>query len=332
MLGGPVIVATILNGPPYATGTFLLADGHWRLLKETVGAAPSLGGGEAAYVPDLGALVLQGGLEFGPTGDISGATGLTWELNGTVWRNVTAATGAGPDGIGTALWVDADGSLVAFGGVSDQGEYSNALWILSIPPRHTAVSLSPDPTDRRIAVTLDIGSAGGAPPITSRVNWGDGSPPTTASQPHGYSFQGRFTVQVLLTDALGRTAVGNAVEVVNPDLTLLNISIVPYSSGHGGIPFRIKWEGGVGPYRFVWNFGDGSTSTSPAPTHTFAQSGIYEIYVKVTDSLGEVSTMAMSLTVPAPPGSVAFAITVAGPPLVGAAGVTLLLVDHPADS
>lgn len=43
-------------------------------------------------------------------------------------------------------------------------------------------------------------------------------------------------------------------------------------------------SGGTGMYQFVWDFGDGTTSTDPFPTHTYAGSGPYLLCLTLVDS------------------------------------------------
>lgn len=45
----------------------------------------------------------------------------------------------------------------------------------------------------------------------------------------------------------------------------------------------------VGGTTYSWNFGDGSTSTQMSPTHTYANSGTYIVYLSVTNNCGTVS-------------------------------------------
>ena len=46
---------------------------------------------------------------------------------------------------------------------------------------------------------------------------------------------------------------------------------------------------GTTPMTFEWNFGDGATSTEEDPTHTYANTGVYVIKLKVTNACGQDS-------------------------------------------
>ena len=49
-------------------------------------------------------------------------------------------------------------------------------------------------------------------------------------------------------------------------------------------------SGGTGPYTWSWNFGDGSTSGQQNPTHTFAQTGTFNVVLTVQDANGNRGT------------------------------------------
>ncbi len=50
------------------------------------------------------------------------------------------------------------------------------------------------------------------------------------------------------------------------------------------VTFVATLSGGTTPYRFLWTFGDGTTSTAGRPTHTYQTIGIYSVTLTVTDS------------------------------------------------
>lgn len=48
--------------------------------------------------------------------------------------------------------------------------------------------------------------------------------------------------------------------------------------------FETTIIGGKAPYRYTWNFGDGSSSTLPAPNHDFKWIGSYPVKLKIEDA------------------------------------------------
>ncbi|MGI6374891.1 MAG: PKD domain-containing protein [Anaerolineae bacterium] len=52
----------------------------------------------------------------------------------------------------------------------------------------------------------------------------------------------------------------------------------------GTVDFVDDTTGGEMPYTYAWDFGDGGTSTSQSPSHTYAAAGSYEVTLTVTDA------------------------------------------------
>lgn len=141
----------------------------------------------------------------------------------------------------------------------------------------------------------------GNTPVTVLWNFGDGTATSTALAPgnHTYAAAGTYTVTFTATDALGladptpatRTITVSAVPVNQaPNGTITapaaNVSITAGSA--------VSFAGtatdpdGNTPVTVLWNFGDGSaTSTLLTPgNHTYAVAGTYTVTFTATDSLG----------------------------------------------
>ncbi|WP_439627626.1 PKD domain-containing protein [Gemmata sp.] len=69
------------------------------------------------------------------------------------------------------------------------------------------------------------------------------------------------------------------------------------------VDFTVTPSGGVGPYTYLWTFGDGETSTDQNPSHTYEEAGPYSPSVTVTDACGtEVTCGPGTVTVAEPAG------------------------------
>lgn len=76
------------------------------------------------------------------------------------------------------------------------------------------------------------------------------------------------------------------------------------------IPFTAYVSNGVDPKTYLWNFGDGATSTAVSPTHSYDTPGTFGVSVIVTDANGRQASRVESTlivdnpNVPAQPGPI----------------------------
>jgi len=84
--------------------------------------------------------------------------------------------------------------------------------------------------------------------------------------------------------------------------TSLSVSISAnpnYGAATLAVTFTSTILGGTGPLTYSWAFGDGSTSTSASPTHSYTASGKYLAQVTVTDSSAppQIATASQTINV-----------------------------------
>ena len=76
------------------------------------------------------------------------------------------------------------------------------------------------------------------------------------------------------------------------------VAIINASTTAGDIPLTVNFDSGNpfgAPPFYAWDFDDGSTSTSPNPSHTFSVAGEYLVSLTVSDELGRQSTQAQMI-------------------------------------
>jgi outer membrane protein assembly factor BamB len=56
------------------------------------------------------------------------------------------------------------------------------------------------------------------------------------------------------------------------------------------VNFQGSVSGGIWPHSFLWDFGDGNTSTDQNPMHTYSQPGNYSVSLTVTDNTSNMSS------------------------------------------
>jgi PKD repeat protein len=139
---------------------------------------------------------------------------------------------------------------------------------------------------------ISFSSAGSSDPdgqtLTYLWNFGDGSTSTQANPQHAYVAGGVFTATLRVTDTGGLFDEDTA--TVNVNRTPTAEANGPYNAGIGS-PITFSSAGSSDPdagqvLTYLWNFGDGTSSTQANPTHSYAAGGGFTATLRVTDPGG----------------------------------------------
>ncbi|MGB1019232.1 MAG: PKD domain-containing protein, partial [Chitinophagales bacterium] len=175
-------------------------------------------------------------------------------------------------------------------GCSDSISYTNLITVIGSDPDFT----SPDTAGCRVFTTsfVDLSTSVAGPITNWSWDFGDGSPVNNMQNPvHSFSEVGSFNISLTTTDSAGCvntetkplyiTSTGplpgfnnTALACVDTDINFNNTS----TSLGGTIT------------SFLWNFGDGNTSTLENPTHSYNNPGIYDVSLYLQDNNGCDST------------------------------------------
>ena len=139
------------------------------------------------------------------------------------------------------------------------------------------------------AVTFNDGSVSdGINPITQWVwNYGDGTVETVTAPPfqHTYATAGVYTVSLTAVDSMGCRD-----SVTKNSLLVISKPVADFSTPDSlscpnqSINFTSQ---STGPgLTYLWNFGDGNTSTDPNPVHTYVADGNYTVKLVIVDQYG----------------------------------------------
>jgi PKD repeat protein len=186
-------------------------------------------------------------------------------------------------------------------------------------PSPLRVSASALPTSGTAPLSVKFSSTanGGAPPYSYSWNFGDGDVSTLAAPTHIFNITGTYPVVLTVTD--GASTVCKAyvnVTVTSPPALTSEASGSPLS---GTIPLTVQFSstpsGGVAPYSYHWDLGDGTVGSSRNVSHTYNVSGVFPVRITVADSSFQTSTT--WLNVSATPVVAPLAVTASGDPLTG---------------
>ena len=125
-------------------------------------------------------------------------------------------------------------------------------------------------------------------------DFGDGNSSTQQNPTHVYATPGQRIVCVLVSDTCGVDTFCQTINVCQ--LPATNFSIAPNNTTIGFQDLTTNL-----PSAWLWDFGDGNTSTQQNPTHTYANTGSYTVCLTTTNPCGgDSSCRILNVTCTAP--------------------------------
>ncbi len=122
-------------------------------------------------------------------------------------------------------------------------------------------------------------------------DFGDGSTSTLQNPSHVYGATGLYTVQLIVTRAPG---CGDTITMPNV-ITVLpspTAAFVTNNDTSCGAPLLVSFvQNSTGAVSYLWDFGDGNTSTLASPTHTYTAPGLYTVTLIATSANGCADTL-----------------------------------------
>ncbi|HMH32552.1 MAG TPA: PKD domain-containing protein, partial [Puia sp.] len=154
---------------------------------------------------------------------------------------------------------------------------------------------------------------------------------TSASVSNTYNFAGTYSVNVTVTNSFGCTGTTQKKNIVNV-LPGVNAGFSADSTTLCSLSDPVSFTNttsGVGTLTYSWNFGDGTTGSSPNPSHQYATKGTYTIQLTATSAQGCSSTLVRSAYIHAADFAPDFNTP---PPVCSGNGVTFADLSAPASS
>ncbi|HTT14306.1 MAG TPA: PKD domain-containing protein, partial [Thermoplasmata archaeon] len=179
---------------------------------------------------------------------------------------------------------------------------SGTVSVVSSPLAITLFSATPSPVDLGSAIDFQLQYVGGAGP--AEISYG-GLPAGCASSNVSQlscvpTESGSFTVTVTLNALFDGIATASTTVIVEGALeateTVTGAAASDFDVG-SSVSFAAAVIGGLEPYAYLWEFGDGNSSTASSGTHAYTLPGTYAIELEVTDSLGATTVNVTSVTI-----------------------------------
>lgn len=123
----------------------------------------------------------------------------------------------------------------------------------------------------------------------SSVLWdfGDGSTSSELEPSHTFK-TGKYQVSLTIKgNNQCQSTVVNTLSLLSGNDLNVYVSAATVSNTVSFTPYP---KGGQGPYTYLWEFGDGTSSTAAAVSHTYAIKGGYGVKLKVSDAQGRTTT------------------------------------------
>ncbi len=132
---------------------------------------------------------------------------------------------------------------------------------------------------------MDVTS--GCPPLTVNFtntstlatnyfwDFGDGTTSTAQHPSHTFNAIGQYHVMLIVSDATGCVDTLLHPTAVNVSAATVNYTVPP--SILGCAPHPVNFSDASGAASFLWDFGDGTTSTDPNPYHVYSVPGTYTV-------------------------------------------------------
>ncbi len=135
-------------------------------------------------------------------------------------------------------------------------------------------------------------------PVTSWLwDFGDGSTSTEKNPSYTYKAIGNYKVKLSLKSTIGcsSTVFEKSVAVIKP--LLLNFETQSPLCVNTNIQFADKSTSTDSIKSWLWDFGDGTTSTLQNPAHLFSKSGTYNVSLSLTSDIGCTDLITKSIIV-----------------------------------
>ena len=132
-------------------------------------------------------------------------------------------------------------------------------------------------------------------PGSWRWDFGDGTSSTTQNPAHTFSAQGSYSVTLTVASGSETKSTSRLITVISTAALDASFTYSPASPVEGqALLFTDSSLGG--PTSWLWDFGDGTTSASQNPSHTYTNAGSYNVTLRASRGSGS-DTMNQAINV-----------------------------------
>jgi gliding motility-associated-like protein len=145
-----------------------------------------------------------------------------------------------------------------------------------------AVITSPDQACANTPLTFTDGST--PAPLSASWDFGDGTNSTDLNPSKTYTANGTYTVKLTNTYGACTSTATKPIQVANPAAPVF----IADKTVSCKAPFAVQFtdQSPAGPTQWLWDFGDGQTSTQQNPQHTYTTTGRFTVKLTTTTAAG----------------------------------------------
>ncbi|MHA4894209.1 PKD domain-containing protein [Pedobacter sp. PWIIR3] len=183
------------------------------------------------------------------------------------------------------------------------GEHTSQHTI-SIAPNNIFAELVVDAKDKQGCAPLVVpftNNSGNA--ISYTYDFGDGTTQTSTTSPekitHTFKQPGTYVVKLTAMNNCTSTTTTETITVFEQPVTRFTID---RTTGYPGLKFQFA-NTTVGGIRYLWDFGDGTTSIEANPSHVFTQLGTFKVSLTANNVAGCPSSYTIAVVIDGEPGS-----------------------------
>lgn len=179
------------------------------------------------------------------------------------------------------------------------------------PPGDPPVADANGPYSGVVGVPVQFDGSGSydpdGDPITYEWSWGEGGGwfELDATPTHTYSSPGNYGISLRVDDGTSTDFdVTSCAIVAAPPANQDPVSVIDAPvTGEVGVAIQFNGDLSYDPdgsiTAYLWNFGQGPTSTMMNPTHTYTSEGAFDVSLRVTDNDGGIDTSFQQINIAA---------------------------------
>lgn len=171
---------------------------------------------------------------------------------------------------------------------NQQYTFTATYWV-GIPPQAT---IRFDPPQAAVGQPVQLlAEVVGPGPMTQLWTLGDGRVVDAENPVVVFPVAGTYPVTLQLSNPLASTTASGTITIIPQALAAFSLADTT-AAVNQPITF-VNQSGGELPLTYLWNFGDGSTSTEASPVHTYAFPGTYQVQLIAGNAYGQSSALQM---------------------------------------